>query len=107
MVETYNKLVRDKIPEIIAKDNKTCITRILSKEEFLQALNAKLAEELQEYEESLDLSELADLQEVLNAIVEAQGLTKEEFEALRLKKRKSNGGFEKKIFLVSVNEKSF
>lgn len=105
MVKTYNKLVRDKIPSIIAQDKKSCVTRILSQEEYLQALNAKLAEELNEYEESLDLSELADLQEVINAIVKAQGMTKQDFEAIRLKKRKSNGGFDKGIFLVNVDEK--
>jgi predicted house-cleaning noncanonical NTP pyrophosphatase (MazG superfamily) len=67
-MKTYNKLVRDKIPAIIAADGKKLKTRILSDEEHLQALIKKLSEELEEFEEALSVEELADLQEIIHAL---------------------------------------
>ena len=66
----YNKLVRDCIPEIIASDGKTCVCETLSDEDYLRLLDAKLTEELSEYQESRSLEELADLleREVVTAI---------------------------------------
>jgi predicted house-cleaning noncanonical NTP pyrophosphatase (MazG superfamily) len=104
MVKIYAKLVRDNIPAIIAKDGKTCKTRLLNQEDYIKALDAKLIEEMKEYQESKDIHELADLEEVLKALVIAKGYTPEEFEAIRLGKEKTNGGFEKKIFLESVDD---
>ena len=69
----YNKLVRDRIPEIIEADGKTCITEILSDAQYLEMLDAKLNEELAEYQESKFLEELADLLEVMQAVVKARG----------------------------------
>jgi predicted house-cleaning noncanonical NTP pyrophosphatase (MazG superfamily) len=105
MVKTYNKLVRDNIPDIIAADGKTCKTRILSETAYKSALNSKLNEELKEYQEGHDLHELADVQEIINAIVVANGLTLKQFDEIREEKRKTNGGFEKRIFLESVDDK--
>ena len=68
MTKTYNKLVRDRIPEIIASDGKTCTVEVLSDSRCLQMLDAKLTEELEEYQESKSLEELADLLEVLRAV---------------------------------------
>ena len=68
MTKTYNKLVRDRIPEIIASDGKTCTVEVLSDSRCLQMLDAKLTEELEEYQESRSLEELADLLEVLRAV---------------------------------------
>jgi predicted house-cleaning noncanonical NTP pyrophosphatase (MazG superfamily) len=104
MVKVYNKLVRDRIPEIIEKDNKTCKTRILSDEEYMDYLNQKLNEELKEYQEEHDIHELADVQEIINAIVKAKHLTLKEFDSLREAKKETNGGFDKKIFLESVDD---
>jgi predicted house-cleaning noncanonical NTP pyrophosphatase (MazG superfamily) len=104
MVKIYNKLVRDNIPNIIAADGKSCKTRVLSETAYKSALNSKLNEELKEYQEGHDLHELADVQEIINAIVVANGLTLEQFDAMRKEKRKSNGGFEKRIFLESVDD---
>ena len=62
-MKVYNKLVRDKIPEIIAGDNgKTCVTRIMADDEYLESLNTKIQEELKEYLESGETEELADLE---------------------------------------------
>jgi predicted house-cleaning noncanonical NTP pyrophosphatase (MazG superfamily) len=100
----YNKLVRDLIPEIIEKSGKTCRTRVLSEEEYLQMLDAKLDEELSEYHRDQNIEELADLYELIRAAAIARGYTLEELEAVRAEKAKKRGGFEKKIFLVDVSE---
>lgn len=61
-MKVYNKLVRDKIPEIIACDNgKTCVTRIMEDDEYLKSLNTKIQEELKDYLESGDVENFADL----------------------------------------------
>ena len=106
-MKIYNKLVRDKIPEIIASDNgKTCVTRIMEDDEYLETLNTKMQEELKEYLESGDVEELADLEEVLRAILDVKGVSYEEFEKIRNSKVEKRGAFKKKIFLESVSEKN-
>ncbi len=105
MTKTYNKLVRDRIPEIIASDGKTCTVEVLSDSRCLQMLDAKLTEELEEYQESRSLEELADLLEVLRAVVRARGWTWEELEQARREKAAQRGGFEKKLLLKEVREK--
>ncbi len=100
----YNKLVRDRIPEIIASDGKACVTEILTDERYLEMLDAKLAEELSEYRESRSLEELADLLEVLQAVAKARGWTWEELERVRSDKAAKRGGFEKRILLKEVIE---
>lgn len=92
----YNKLVRDRIPEIIETSGKSCKTEILSDEEYLRMIDAKLDEELAEYHEDKNIEELADLLEVIRAATIARGYTLEELEAVRAKKAEKRGGFEKK-----------
>lgn len=103
-VIAYNKLVRDKIPEIIEKDGKTCKTEILSDDEYLKMIDAKLDEELAEYHKDQDIEELADLMEVIYAAAVARGYSIEELEAVRKKKASKRGVFEKKILLKEVAE---
>ena len=103
--KVYNKLVRDRIPEIIEADGKTCITEILSDAQYLEMLDAKLNEELAEYQESKSLEELADLLEVMRAVVKAKGWTWEQLEQVRQEKAAKRGGFEKKILLGEVIER--
>lgn len=106
-MKVYNKLVRDKIPEIITADNgKTCVTRIMEDDEYLKTLNTKMQEELKEYLESGDVEELADLEEVLRAILDVKKVSYEEFEKIRKTKVNKRGAFKKKIFLESVSEKN-
>ena len=100
----YNKLVRDKIPEIIEASGKTCETEILSDEEYLQMLDKKLEEELVEYYKDKNIEELADLLEVLYATAKAKGYSIEELDHVRVEKQKARGGFDKKILLISVAE---
>ena len=101
----YNKLVRDKIPEIIEATGKTCETEILSDEEYLQMLDKKLDEELAEYHKEKNIEELADLLEVVYATAKARGYSIEELDHVRLEKQKLRGGFDKKILLKSVTER--
>lgn len=101
----YNKLIRDLIPLIIKKSGKKAITRIVNEDaEYTAYLDKKLEEELLEYKISGDIEELADVQEVIFALVQAKGMSLNEFEALRQKKRDERGGFEDRIVLVEVIE---
>ena len=97
-MKVYNKLVRDKIPELIESDGKTCKTRVLSNEEYIAALETKLNEEVAEYQADKNLEEMADILEVLRS----RGYALEELEAVRAKKTDERGGFEEKIFLEYV-----
>lgn len=102
--KTYHKLVRDRIPEIIEADGKTCAWETLSQEDYIRLLDEKLNEELSEYQENKSLEELADLLEVMQAVVRARGWTLEELEHVRADKAAKRGGFEKKILLKEVLE---
>mgnify|MGYP006899712163 FL=1 len=98
----YHKLVRDLIPEIIASSGKTCATAILSDADYLTMLDAKLNEELAEYQESKSMEELADLLEVMRAVAKARGSSMEEVEQIRREKAIKRGGFDKKLLLTEV-----
>ncbi len=102
MTITYNKLVRDRIPEIILASGKTCSTEILSDERYLEMLDAKLDEELAEYHRDQNIEELADLLEVLRAAALARGCSSEELERIRAEKAAKRGGFDKRILLKEV-----
>lgn len=104
MTIIHRKLVRDKIPQIIEGSGKTCVTRSLSDSEYLAALDAKLQEELNEYQADKSMEELADLLEVMMAVAEARGHTFAEVEALRREKAEKRGGFLERIWLESVTE---
>lgn len=98
----YNKLVRDKIPEIIEKEGKVCKTEILSDTEYLKMVDAKLDEELVEYHKDQNIEELADLIEVIYAAAKARGYSIEALEEVRITKAEERGAFDKKILLKEV-----
>ena len=104
MKRIYNKLVRDRIPEIIEASGAECKTEILSDVEYLKMLDAKLDEELMEYHKDQNIEELADLLEVIRAAALARGYTVEELEAVRARKALERGGFEKKILLIETQK---
>ena len=104
MTIIHNKLVRDRIPQIITAAGKTCVTRVLSDAEYIAALDLKLQEELNEYLADGDLEELADLLEVMMAAAKARGHSFAEVEAIRREKAAQRGGFDQRIFLESVTE---
>lgn len=97
----YNKLVRDKIPEIIEKQGKIPCVRILADDEYNLALERKLDEEVAEYHKDKNLEELADILEVIYALTENLGCTKEELMAAYQKKHEARGGFAERILLIS------
>ena len=103
--KTYNKLVRDLIPDIIEASGGECRTRILTDSEYLAMIDAKLDEELAEYHQDQNIEELADLLELIRAAALARGYTLDELEAVRQEKAQKRGGFEKKIFLIDVTDK--
>ena len=106
MVKTYNKLVRDRIPEIIKSTGKSCTTVILSAEDYLRMIDAKLDEELAEYHKDQNIEELADLLEVIRAAAIARGYTLDDLERVRAEKAAKRGGFEKRILLKTVVDPS-
>ena len=98
----YNKLIRDKVPEAIERTGKAFATHIISEDEYQLYLCHKLHEETTEYLESDDISELADLVEVIHALVKAKGFTWEDLEKIRHEKLAKRGGFDKRLCLEYV-----
>ena len=98
-MKIYNKLVRDNIEEIMISKGAKPVTRILSDEEYLTELNKKLLEEVNEYLESGELEELADIKEVFLAILDAKKISNENLEEIRINKVKKRGAFKKRLFL--------
>ena len=98
----YNKLVRDKIPEIIKQANKQPKTRPLKSEGYLFKLAEKLNEEVQEYLTTGSIEELVDVVDVVDAILKHRGISLAEFNTMRKEKNQNRGGFDKKILLEYV-----
>ena len=98
-MKIYNKLVRDKIPEIIKSEGREVKAKILNDEEYKKELNKKLKEEVKEYLEDNNAQGLADIVEVVYGILNSMDITIEEFEKIRKEKAKKRGAFNKKIFL--------
>lgn len=104
MKTIYNKLVRDRIPEIIEASGKSCLCQTLDDQAYLAALDQKLNEELAEYQQDKSMEELADLLEVIRAVITARGSTWDKVEAIRKAKAEKHGGFEQKIWLVETTD---
>ena len=100
----HNKLVRDQIPAIIARQGREANIRILSPEEYTCALEQKLDEETAEFHKEKNLEELADILEVVYALTEDLGSTKEELLEVYREKHEKRGGFRDRIFLISTEE---
>ena len=103
-VRNYDKMVRDKIPEIIISTGSTPVTDTLTNSEALDYLAKKLTEEAGEYLESRDIEELADVVEVVRGLLFHSGHTWEELESIRRKKADERGGFEKGVRLIRVED---
>ncbi|MBW4659918.1 MAG: nucleoside triphosphate pyrophosphohydrolase [Drouetiella hepatica Uher 2000/2452] len=103
MRKVYNKLVRDRIPEIIQATGQRCAVEVMSKEEFHQALRAKLMEEAQEASAAAStelVAELADLCEVMNALMAAHNIDHEAVLAEQKRRQTERGGFSRRIRLL-------
>ena len=103
-MKKYNKLVRDKIPEIIKKRGQQPITRILDDREYIEQLFEKLCEEIDEFDEDRNAAELADVLEVLTALAQALDISQKDLKLSRVKKARAHGVFKKRLFLERVEE---
>lgn len=102
---TYNKLVRDKIPENIDSElGRKSKFRILDEDEYLAELNKKVLEEANEFIEENSIEELGDLMEVINAIMKLKGYNMEEVNKVMKAKADKKGAFNDKIYLEYVDE---
>jgi predicted house-cleaning noncanonical NTP pyrophosphatase (MazG superfamily) len=102
MAEEYDKLVRDRIPELIREDDEVPVTETVTGDEYRHRLREKLDEEVAEYHESSETAELADVLEVLHALAALDDVTLEELEAMREEKRAERGGFDEGVVLERV-----
>jgi predicted house-cleaning noncanonical NTP pyrophosphatase (MazG superfamily) len=98
----HSKLVRDRIPEIIASRGARPITLVLDQDEYRLELQRKLQEEVAEFAQSGQVEELADILEVTYALAAVQGVSRSQLERIRSCKREERGGFEDRIFLVET-----
>lgn len=98
------KLVRDKIPEIIQKTGRRARVRVLDDDEYYLELKKKLVEEVDEFLSDANLEELADIVEVVYGLAKAIGRDVKELNDVRRKKNSERGAFEKKLFLESVED---
>ena len=101
-MKIYNKLVRDRIPEIITADDKTCEIEIVSGIKKQELLEKKLLEEVNEYLEDKNLEELADIMEVLFGLANELGYSEEDLIKKRHEKLEKRGGFKEGIVLKVV-----
>lgn len=102
---TYNKLVRDKIPENInSESGRKSKYRILNDKEYLNELNKKVIEEANEFIEENSIEELGDLMEVINAIMQFKNYKTEELYKVMKEKADKKGAFNNRIYLEYVDE---
>jgi predicted house-cleaning noncanonical NTP pyrophosphatase (MazG superfamily) len=109
LVPIYNKLIRDHIPEVIVASNRIAVIKTLTDSDYIVEVKKKLYEELTEYESATNdrdaLEELADILEVVYALANTHGSSKEQLEEIRREKARKLGSFSKKLFLIEVKEK--
>lgn len=97
----FNKLVRDNIPDIISSHGETPITRTLDVDEYIHCLEEKLDEEVAEFHRDHTPEELADILEVVFALADATGCSRDELFSIYDQKHNTRGGFEKRCFLIA------
>ena len=105
MKTIFNKLVRDKIPQIIEAQGEKANIRILNDAEYTQCLEKKLDEEVAEFHQDKNAQELADILEVVFALAADLGISREMLMEVYHQKHEQRGGFRKKIFLEGVEDK--
>jgi len=98
------KLVRDKIPKLIKSQDKDPLFYVANSEEYYKALVEKLGEEVNEYMQSHNVEELADIMEVVYAIAKHKEVDKKKLEGIRLKKATEKGIFKNRFILKGIKE---
>lgn len=101
-MKKYDKLVRDRIPEIIKADGKECDVEIVGEKKKYELLEKKLMEEVNEFLEDKNLEELADVMEVLFGLADSLGFSEEDLVRKRNEKKEERGGFKEGIVLKEV-----
>lgn len=101
-----NKLVRDKIVEIIESEGRMLIYEVLPKDKYMASLRNKIVEEAIEvsYSDTRDnlIEEIADVQEVINCLLLVSGISKKEVTQVQTKKRKEKGSFKKRHYIFEA-----
>ncbi len=104
----YNKLIRDRIPDIIKRSNKSFRTKILEDDEFHASLLSKLKEEIVELQNASNdteaIEELADILEIIHSLSQIYNSNIDKIENIRIAKKEKRGGFDKRIFLIDVED---
>jgi predicted house-cleaning noncanonical NTP pyrophosphatase (MazG superfamily) len=98
----YNKLVRDKIPDIIKRNGEKSFTHVAEDNEYWEKLKDKLREEINEFLENQTIEEIADIFEVITAINEFKGWDLKKIIKMQKEKREKRGGFKNKIILDKI-----
>ena len=101
-MKEYNKLVRDLIPQFIEESGKTPVYETLSQASYCAALGKKLIEEANEFHSSPCMEELADLLEVIEALIHCYGYDLDVLLRIKNEKKAQRGGFDKHVFLKHV-----
>ncbi|NGM68714.1 nucleoside triphosphate pyrophosphohydrolase [Natronolimnobius sp. AArcel1] len=104
MPTVYDKLVRDRIPALIEATDEQPVTHTADSVEYADRLAAKLREEATEFDDDRTLEELADVLEVIDAILAHRDSSRAELERIQQEKRAEKGGFEDRIVLERVDE---
>ncbi len=104
MNRSYNKLVRDKIPQLIHDSGRKSTSRILSDDEYFEALLDKVIEEIDEYRVSGNEEELADVYEVLDCLVALKEYEPMHIDYLKLIRREARGSFKERVLLIDVDD---
>lgn len=102
-----NTLIRDNVPAIMAQQGKTCRTVHLDDDKYLELLNNLFLEEVRNYVEQdepgkKDLDSLADIGEVMHAILAFKGIPVEEFQKARVQRMEELGGYYDRLFLKEI-----
>lgn len=106
MIKRYNKLVRDRILEIIEVAGEKPYSRILNQEEYLKEIKKKILEEAKELTMAKNkeevINEIIDIQELIDVLISEFNLTKLQIKKQQKTKNKKRGGFKKKLFLIKT-----
>lgn len=109
IIPIYNKLIRDRILEILESKGLTYNAYTLLPDQYLTEIKKKLYEEVKEFDETTNemdaIEEMADVLELLHAALKVYGKSFDELEAVRIKKKDERGGFDKGLYLIDVQDK--
>lgn len=108
MIKRYNKLIRDRILEVIEEAGEKPYFRTLKKEEYVEEIKKKILEEAKELIEAEDekevVNEIIDIQELIDVFISEIYLTKSQLRKLQKEKNKKKGGFKKRLFLIKTEK---